>query len=706
MFFLFAVLVSLAAADPVVIKRSVDNFGCTEQGSGGVRWSDSGQDVVCGGGLLVVLPPSASSNLLLVTMQNNRWTDVAPAARLTLATVSVRVRSTCSGGGCTPDINNRTVTLATSKRVVDVQSRPFKADGGNFLSFDAFTTANSSTTDDDWFKKPQSFVFRITNFNNVPITVSPITVTIDGVFSLDITARFVNRTSDTVVAWLADASFGSACADLGEIRLVGAGMLASVTIGRATLQAQFASLATSAFACQVTVSQLSQPMAAISLTVGVNASPVVVPAAGATPVPPTPPPITTTTSRSGPPPTTSPTAAPTGAPPTAAPTTAAETTAETAAPSSTESSGDTTGGGEVTTMTTAGGAPASPTQMAAPTDADFPIVPVAAGIGGALAVVCIAAAIVVVLMRRTKKSVALLPSVYESGPLGPENGVYVDIIVPKRTSEGALHIALDEIELGQKLGEGQFGVVFKGKWHGKAVAVKQFKAGVMGGDKAMAEFEAEVSNMATIPFHENLVQLHGVTTLENGDMAAVVEFCANGALVTALYGEKARAGWTLNQLQHLAHGAACGLAHLHRLDVVHRDIAARNVLLTRHDDAKIADFGMARLVPAHVREAQTASLVGPIKWMAPEQIERRAYSKASDVFSFGVLLFEIFEREAPWSGLSNVDVAHRVRSGERMDVATPRIPRAIGALVIECWAAMPMQRPAMEHVQGALEIQT
>ena len=283
----------LAAADPVVIKRSVDNFGCTEQGSGGVRWSDSGQDVVCGGGLQVVLPPSASSNLLLVTMQNNRWTDVAPAARLTLATVSVRVRSTCSGGGCTPDINNRTVTLATSKRVVDVQSRPFKADGGNFLSFDAFTTANSSTTDDDWFKKPQSFVFRITNLNNVPITVSPITVTIDGVFSLDITARFVNRTSDTVVAWLADDSFGSACADLGEIRLVGAGMLASVTIGRATLQAQFASLATSAFACQVTVSQLSQPMAAISLTVGVNASPVVVPAAGATPVPPTPPPITT-----------------------------------------------------------------------------------------------------------------------------------------------------------------------------------------------------------------------------------------------------------------------------------------------------------------------------------------------------------------------------------------------------------------------------
>jgi serine/threonine protein kinase len=129
----------------------------------------------------------------------------------------------------------------------------------------------------------------------------------------------------------------------------------------------------------------------------------------------------------------------------------------------------------------------------------------------------------------------------------------------------------------------------------KSVAVKQVKAtSVIGGDKAIAEFEAEVGNMAKTAFHENLVQLHGVTTLDNGDLAAVVEFCANGALVTALYGDKARTDWTLTELMRIAHGAACGVAHLHRQDLVHRDIAARNVLLTKHDEPKVADFGMAR----------------------------------------------------------------------------------------------------------------
>jgi serine/threonine protein kinase len=265
-----------------------------------------------------------------------------------------------------------------------------------------------------------------------------------------------------------------------------------------------------------------------------------------------------------------------------------------------------------------------------------------------------------------------------------------------------LHIAVDDIELGKKLGEGAFGVVYKGKWHGKNVAVKQVKAGVIGGKKATAEFEAEVGNMAAITYHENLVQLHGVTTLENGDLAAVVEFCANGALVGALYGKKARADWSADQLMRIAHGAACGVAHLHRLSVVHRDIAARNVLLAKDDTPKVADFGMARLVSDDVYEQQTTNPIGPLKWMAPEQIESRLYSKASDVFAFGVLLFEIFKREAPWSGVYNLDVAFKIRTGERMDVSSRKIPSEIATLMKECWAHATKERPSMEKVQTVL----
>jgi hypothetical protein len=267
-----------------------------------------------------------------------------------------------------------------------------------------------------------------------------------------------------------------------------------------------------------------------------------------------------------------------------------------------------------------------------------------------------------------------------------------------------LHIPIADIELGKKLGEGAFGVVYKGEWHGKSVAVKQVKSShIVGGDKAIAEFEAEVSKMASTAFHENLVQLHGVTTLENGDMAAVVEFCAQGSLVDALYGEKARNDWTASELLTVAYDAACGVVYLHRLGLIHRDIAARNVLLTKHNVAKVADFGMARLLDDKVYEQQTENAVGPLKWMAPEQMESRAYSRASDVFAFGVLLFEIFAREAPWTGVANLMAASKVMDGERMDVSSRNIPPTMAALMIECWAAKPSDRPSIEDVQRTLK---
>jgi hypothetical protein len=268
-----------------------------------------------------------------------------------------------------------------------------------------------------------------------------------------------------------------------------------------------------------------------------------------------------------------------------------------------------------------------------------------------------------------------------------------------------LHIPIEEIDMGKQLGQGAFGIVYKGQWDHKTVAVKQVKASsIVGGDKAIAEFEAEVSQMASTAYHENLVQLYGVTTLENGDMAAVVEFCAQGSLVDALYGEKAR-DWTLSELYSIAHGAACGVAHLHRQGVIHRDIAARNVLLAGKRDliAKVADFGMARLLNESVYDEQTTlNAVGPLKWMAPEQMERRAYSRASDVFAFGVLLYEIFKREVPWQGVSNIITATKVVNGERMDVSSRKIPHEVAALMRECWAHEPDKRPSIKHVQRVL----
>jgi hypothetical protein len=289
----------------------------------------------------------------------------------------------------------------------------------------------------------------------------------------------------------------------------------------------------------------------------------------------------------------------------------------------------------------------------------------------------------------------------------PKKATSTGSVVRKRTSlvvagnAVAWRVNIGDIEMQKPIGEGAFGVVWKGKWHGKYVAVKQVKAATAGGVDQRELFEAEIGRMASLPYHENLVQLHGATTLENGDIAAVVEFCPGGALVDVLYGSAKRDDWTEDALLRIAHGAACGLAHLHRLGVVHRDIAARNVLLGKHDIAKVSDFGMAREMGEEAYEAYTEAKVGPLKWMAPEQLEKQKYSSASDMFAFGVLLFEIFAQEVPWKGIAGTAAVISVVSGKRMKF--PRsAPADVSLLAEQCWRATASLRPTAESAQATL----
>jgi insulin-like growth factor 1 receptor len=176
-------------------------------------------------------------------------------------------------------------------------------------------------------------------------------------------------------------------------------------------------------------------------------------------------------------------------------------------------------------------------------------------------------------------------------------------------------------------------------------------------------------------------------------------------LVDALYGEKAR-DLSPDELLQIAYDAACGVMHLHANKIVHRDIAARNVLLAGKKDlvAKVSDFGMARNLESVYsgNEQHTAASIGPVKWMAPEQLERMAYSRASDVFAFGVLLYEIFARSTPWAGVANVNVITQVLRGNRMELS--RVPTELRDTVQRCWAQEPRDRPTMQQVVLALKM--
>jgi hypothetical protein len=271
-----------------------------------------------------------------------------------------------------------------------------------------------------------------------------------------------------------------------------------------------------------------------------------------------------------------------------------------------------------------------------------------------------------------------------------------------QTVRDIYQIPVSDLKLGETLGQGAFGVVVRADWKGAIVAVKQIRRDVVGNSsKAMHEFKNEVKQMAAIPPHKNVVRLFGVSKMGD-DMAAVVEYCGGGALSTALFGD-APVAFTSRELHRIAVDSASGIVHLHNHGTVHRDIAARNVLLTTDRQAKVADFGMSRDsgVASSLDENVTVQDLGPIKYMAPEQLERRAYSRATDTWAFGVLLFEIFERELPWRGVPNLRVATTVLDGGHLK-PTAKTPVKVQALMEQCFAADPRLRIALSDVEKQL----
>ena len=205
-------------------------------------------------------------------------------------------------------------------------------------------------------------------------------------------------------------------------------------------------------------------------------------------------------------------------------------------------------------------------------------------------------------------------------------------------------IPASDIEIEKKLGEGNcafyfsyksqvkwlfligsYGVVFRGEWAGTPVAIKQIKSTALAegaatdteAQEARAEFERELEFMAEMRNHRNVVAFYGVSVSAAGDLALVLEFCSHGALENALYGsEDELIAFSAKQKLSIAHDSACGLAHIHTQNLIHRDIAARNILLhTSELTAKVADLGMARKLNQQAYQQMTRTRVGPLKWM-------------------------------------------------------------------------------------------
>ncbi|XP_040978382.1 proto-oncogene tyrosine-protein kinase Src isoform X4 [Aquila chrysaetos chrysaetos] len=262
-------------------------------------------------------------------------------------------------------------------------------------------------------------------------------------------------------------------------------------------------------------------------------------------------------------------------------------------------------------------------------------------------------------------------------------------------AKDAWEIPRESLRLEVKLGQGCFGEVWMGTWNGTTrVAIKTLKPGTMSPEAFLQE--AQVMKKLR---HEKLVQLYAVVSEE--PIYIVTEYMSKGSLLDFLKGEMGKY-LRLPQLVDMAAQIASGMAYVERMNYVHRDLRAANILVGENLVCKVADFGLARLIEDNEYTARQGAKF-PIKWTAPEAALYGRFTIKSDVWSFGILLTELTTKgRVPYPGMVNREVLDQVERGYRMP-CPPECPESLHDLMCQCWRKDPEERPTFEYLQAFLE---
>ena len=268
-------------------------------------------------------------------------------------------------------------------------------------------------------------------------------------------------------------------------------------------------------------------------------------------------------------------------------------------------------------------------------------------------------------------------------------------------------IGKNDIKLGPVLGEGASCTVYKGEYKRTPVAVKMMM-GTYAGQNIVQEFQREVTAMISLR-HPNLVLFMGASV--DPQMMIVSEFCRGESLFKLLH-EKRNIHLSWSQKFKMILDIARGMLYLHEAQppILHRDLKSLNLLLmdavTGINDyihVKVTDFGIARILDEV--SAKMTMQVGTCHWMAPEVINSEPYSLAADIYSFGIVLWEIAARETPYKGIMPIEIPVRVLKGERPDlnIIGPAVPPGIKDLIRKCWDQNPRARPTFRRIIEELE---
>jgi serine/threonine protein kinase len=238
---------------------------------------------------------------------------------------------------------------------------------------------------------------------------------------------------------------------------------------------------------------------------------------------------------------------------------------------------------------------------------------------------------------------------------------------------------------------GSFGAVYAAAYNNTPVAVKVHQSNMLSTD----DFLNEANLALSIKPHPNVLVTLGITQLDENTIGLVMEYCAGGSLWSQI---KDHPPQSKQQVLDMLVSIASGLEHLHSNGIIHRDVAARNVLITAEGHLKLADFGMSRKLKEG-DGSKTNQTIGPAASMAPESIRNGTYSKKSDVWMFGIMIYEILSGKKPHGSAENlVSVAIDIRETGRIPTLDEHVDDFFKQLMHKCCQFEPDQRPDFEQI--------
>ncbi|GMH26603.1 hypothetical protein Nepgr_028446 [Nepenthes gracilis] len=251
----------------------------------------------------------------------------------------------------------------------------------------------------------------------------------------------------------------------------------------------------------------------------------------------------------------------------------------------------------------------------------------------------------------------------------------------------------EDLQLGEEIGQGSYATVYHGLWNGSDVAIKVF-FGSDYSEGTLLGFKKEINIMRRLR-HPNVLLFMGAS-YSNEHLAIVTEFMTRGSLFKTLH--KSNQALDTRRRLRMALDVVRGMNYLHHRNppILHRDLKSSNLLVDRNWTVKVGDFGLSRLKHATLLSAKSG--LGTPQWMAPEVLRNEPSNEKSDVFSFGVILWELMTESIPWSNLNSLQIVGVVGFMDRRLDLPKSINPSVASIIEDCWKSNPELRPSFEDI--------